>query len=122
MISNSNSHLFEIRAFVWGTPRLPGRQLSNKAQPKQCLEASPVFSIFVWSADIPFQPTRFWTFRNFFKNLKQNFSTTLAFFKNFKKKYSKKFWFYEKENQQLVNPNERPVRSNFHKYMYTSGG
>ena len=43
MISNSNSHLFEIRAFVWGTPRLPGRQLSNKVQPKQCLEASPVF-------------------------------------------------------------------------------
>ena len=41
--------------FVWGTSRLPGRQLSNKAQPKQCLEASPVFSIFVWSADIPLQ-------------------------------------------------------------------
>ena len=35
----------------------------------------------------------------------------MAFFKNFKKKYSKKFWFYEKENQQLVNPNERPDKN-----------
>ena len=39
-------HCFESRAFVWGTPRLPGRQFSNKAQPKQCLEASPVLFNF----------------------------------------------------------------------------
>ena len=64
--------------------------------------------------------TRFWTFRNFLKNLKQNFLTTLAFFKNFKKKHSKKFWLYEKENQQLVNPNERPVQcTRCYKVNYT---